>query len=98
MDEKIQRYIDRGKKALSPEKHDYWCKIVPIRVNDFYRGMELNSCLDIIELLNNKYSTIQEAIAMIENQDHSGASFGLVRALVKEFHVERGEEFANSVK
>ena len=86
----------KGREILSEDKWEYWDKIVPIRLRDLYQGMELGCCLDIIKILNND-GTLDEAKEKIENQEHSGMSFGLVCSMVKEFCV-RGSEFVDFVR
>ncbi|ASA22604.1 hypothetical protein [Paenibacillus donghaensis] len=85
----------RGRQVLDQDKWDYWDKIVPVRLNDLYHGMELGCCLDIVRILNEDGS-LEDAKKEIERQGHSGMSFGLVRVMVKEF-CDRGNEFANYV-
>ena len=46
-------WIEKGNKVLDKKHHSLWAKIVPIRLNDLYRGFELGACLDIVEQLNN---------------------------------------------
>ncbi|MNT82855.1 hypothetical protein D3C72_2226450 [compost metagenome] len=58
--------------------------------------MELGACLDIVNILNNN-GPLDEAKKTIESQGHTGMSFGLVCAMVKEFS-DRGEEFVNYVR
>ena len=86
----------KGREVLPMDKWEYWDKIVPIRLGDLYRGMELKCCLDIVKLLNDG-GTLDEAKTMIEDQGHSGMSFGLVRSMVREF-CDRGHEFAQYVR
>lgn len=57
--------------------------------------MELGACLDIVEELN-KGCTLEVAKTIIDNQNHSGWSFGLVCAMVKAFS-ERGKDFVEYV-
>lgn len=90
------KWRNKGHEVLSQDHWVYWDKIVPIRLNDLYHGMELGCCLDIVKILNNG-GTLDEAKAMIDSQDHSGMSYGLVRNMVKEF-AERGKEFSEYVK
>ncbi len=92
----IDIWINRGKEVLSKDKWDYWKEIVPIRLRDLYHGMELGCCLDIVKILNND-GTLEEAKLEIEKQDHSGMSYSLVRAMVREF-CDRGEEFVEYTK
>lgn len=87
---------EKGREVLTKDKWYFWDEIVPIRLNDLYRGMELNACLKIVKILNNG-GTLDEAKAEIESQDHSGTSFGLVCAMVKEFS-ERGNDFVDYVR
>lgn len=88
-------WIKKGKEVLTEDKWDYWSEIVPIRLGDLYHGMELGCCLDIVKILNNN-GTLEEANKEINKQNHSGMSFGLVRAMVREF-CTRGDEFAQYV-
>lgn len=82
---------DKGRAFVKLDKLDLWDKCVPARLNDLYHGMELGACEEIIIALNNG-CTIGEAKTIIENQNHSGMSYGLVRSMVREF-AERGQEF-----
>ncbi len=91
-----KEWMNKGREILTEDKWEYWDKIVPIRLNDLYHGMELRCCLDIVKLLNNN-RTLDEAKEMIEGQNHSGMSFGLVCAMVREF-CDRGKEFVDYVR
>ena len=84
-------WIGKGEKILDKKHHKLWTKIVPIRLDDMYRGMELGNCLEIVEQLN-KGAELEEVKPLIENQGHSGMSFGLVCSMVREF-ADRGTEF-----
>ena len=92
---KAKLLMDKGREILDKSKWKLWDKIVPIRLNDLYQGMELKCCLDIVEILNK--GTLEEAKREIESQGHSGMSFGLVCSMVKEFSL-KGEEFVNYVR
>ncbi len=81
---------------MEEKYRELWAKCVPIRLNDLYQGMELSSCLDIVEQLNNG-KQLKEVKTLIKNQGHSGMSFGLVCSMVKSF-CNRGEEFVNYVR
>lgn len=84
-------WVEKGKNILDKKHHELWTKIVPIRLGDLYQGMELGNCLEIVEQLN-KGAELEEVKPLIENQGHSGMSFGLVCSMVREF-ADRGNEF-----
>lgn len=94
--ELTEQWIKKGAEILDEDKLELWNKIVPIRLSDLYRGMELGNCLDIVKILKDG-GTLDEAKAEMEKQGHSGMSFSLVCAMVKEFS-PKGEEFVNYVK
>ena len=93
--EKSKYYMQKGREILHESKWELWDKIVPIRLNDLYQGMELKCCLDIVEILNK--GTLQDAKKEIENQGHSGMSFGLLCSMLKEFS-PRGQEFVDFIR
>lgn len=90
-----KQWIEKGHKILDEKYWSEWDKCVPIRLGDLYHGMELQCCLDIVEPLNNGCE-LKEVAKIMEDQNHSGMSWGLVRAMVRAF-CDRGEEFANFV-
>lgn len=94
--ELIKVWVQKGRDVLTEDKWELWDEIVPIRLSDLYEGMELGACLDIVSILNNN-GTLEEAKEKIENQGHSGMSFGLVCSMVKEFS-SRGKEFVDYVR
>lgn len=88
-------WVEEGKKYLREEDLEIWNKTVPIRLKDLYQGMELQSVIDIIKILNKSDDLSQvfdEAKQELNNQGHSGMSYGLVCVLVKRFH-KNGEDF-----
>jgi hypothetical protein len=87
---KTKYWREKARGIIKEDKLDYWDEIVPIRLKDLYQGMELECCLDLAVLL--KEGAFEEAKEMLNNQGHSGMSYGLVCAMLKEF-VDNGEEF-----
>lgn len=84
-------WIEKGKSILDQKHHERWERVVPIRLSDLYRGMELGATLDIIKELN-AGCDLNVAKAIIDGQGHSGISYGLVRSMVKAF-CDRGDDF-----
>lgn len=91
--ELTKEWIEKGKAILAEKYHETWIKCVPIRLGDLYRGMELGNCLTIVKELN-AGCELETAKTIIEEQGHSGMSFGLVCSMVKSF-CDRGSEFAS---
>ena len=92
----IEIWKQKGREILDEDRWQKWDEVVPIRLDDLYRGMELGACLDIVKILNNN-GTLEEAKKEIEKQNHSGMSFNLVCAMVNVF-CNRGEEFVKYVR
>lgn len=92
--ENIPNWIERGHKAFTEDKWEEWDKIVPIRAEDLYHGMELDNTLQIQEILSSEYSeeSFEKAKKCMEEQGHSGMSWSLVCVMIKEF-CNYGEEF-----
>lgn len=91
-----KEWIEKGNTILDEKYHNIWAECVPIRLKDLYQGMELKCCLDIVQELN-KGCNINVAKVIIEDQGHSGMSFGLVCSMVKSF-CDRGDEFVSYVR
>lgn len=89
-------WINKGHKIIDKKYWERWDMIVPIRLSDLYHGMELGACLDIIEPLNNDCK-LSHAKNIIEEQNHSGMSFSLIKSMVKEF-CDRGNDFYKFVE
>src|SRR5699024_3891712 len=93
----VEYYKQQGRKILPKAKWKDWDEIVPIRLSDLYKGMELDSCLNIVKLLN-EGGTLDEAREEFYNQGHSGMSGSLVCYMVEEFaDGDRGKVFRKYV-
>lgn len=90
----IPNWIERGHNLISEDKWEEWDKVVPVRASDLYHGMELDNTLQIQEILMSDYSeeTFEKAKKCMEEQGHSGMSWSLVCAMIREF-CEHGKEF-----
>lgn len=89
--ELTKEWIGKGNAILDEKYHEKWAKCVPIRLDDLYQGMELGATLDIVKKLN-AGCELDVAKGIIEEQGHSGMSFGLVCSMVKSF-CDRGTDF-----
>lgn len=94
--ENTKIWIKYGHSVLDKKYWKEWDKCVPVRLSDLYHGMELGSCIEIIKCLNANES-LQNAKEIIDSQDHSGLSYGLVKNMVRTF-CDRGSEFADYIE
>ena len=92
--ENIPNWIKKGHQVFSKDKLEQWDKIVPIRAEGLYNGMELEHILQIQEILSAGYSEkyFEKAKKCIEEQCHSELSLSLVCNMIKQF-CTHGEEF-----
>ena len=86
-----KQYLVDSLYLINPDQIDEWVKVVDARLSDLYKGFDLASAIEIMKALNGGAS-IKEAKKIIDNQDHSGMSYGVVRLIVKQFS-PRGQEF-----
>lgn len=90
----ISFWKEEGKRVLDKKHWDDWDKVVPARINDLYHGMELGHTLSIIKILNNgNADALKKAREELNNQGHSGTSYALVRAMIRYFDDDLGEDF-----
>ena len=85
--ELVQSYCEKGHKILKEKYWEKYDEIVPIRLNDLYRGMELNAFLEIIEFYD-KHHDLKLCATKFDAQNHSGMSASLVASLIYNFHDE----------
>ena len=93
--EKSRIWMKKGREVLDKSKWELWDRIVPIRLNDLYQGMELKCCLDIVEILNK--GTFEDAKKELETQKHTEMSFELICSMIKDFS-PKGEEFIDYLR
>ena len=93
--ELIEEWKEKGHKILDEKYWSWWDEILPIRLGDLYKGMELGMCLDIVSILNNGCA-LDDAKTVIDNQGHSYMSYHLVRNMVAEL-CDRGKAFAEFI-
>lgn len=84
-------WYKRGLAMIYPQKAGDWKQCVEGRVEDLYNGADLANALDIMEALAQGKS-IEEATAIFEGANHSGASASMVLRIVVNFS-KRGTEF-----
>lgn len=92
-----EEWREKARGVVRPEKLDMWDKIVPIRLGDLYRGMELGCTLKLVKMLDIDKCSLEDAKNEFCSQGHSGISAGLMFSMMKEF-CTMGEEFVSYVR
>lgn len=86
---KTEEYRKLARGLVLESELEFWDEIVPIRLNDLYRGMELDSTLDLIRIMRNEDLPLEDRLTRckteFENQGHSGMSAGLMFAMLARF-------------
>lgn len=94
MKQRIEKFIARGKEVLRADKIKLWSECVPIRLEDLYKGFELDCLLRLEEILKTKTPDCYKlASEELHRQGHSGMSIGLMRSMVHSF-CTNGPDFA----
>lgn len=95
-EELIKQYINDGKKYLIKGKEEEWEKVVPIRVNDLYGGIEIVNTIEILkEYVDNNDPVAAKKV--FDKAGHSGMSAGLVFSILSQL-MENGDEIVKVIK
>lgn len=86
------KYVEKAKGII--DDIETWKKYVPARLNDIYRGMELDCVLELIKLIKDGKS-FKEVENKLNDQGHSYMSYSIVLQLLKVFG---GNDFVTWLK
>ena len=96
----VSEYCDKARGVILEDQYEFWDKIVPIRLGDLYRGMELDATLDLCKIMRDESigydERIRKAYDTFMGQGHSGMSASLVAGMLKAFCPD-GEDLADAV-
>jgi hypothetical protein len=96
----IPIYREKARGVILEDQYEYWDKIVPIRLDDLYHGMELDATLDLCKIMRDESMSYDErlkkAYDTFMNQGHSGMSAGLVASMLRAFCPD-GHDLADAV-
>ena len=83
---KIPYWKEEGKKYIPQPLWEEWEKCVEIRAGDLYHGIELDSLLDILKAIDEgKAKTTDDVEKILDDQNHSGSSYGIMKSMLKTF-------------
>lgn len=89
---KIPEWIKKGEGFIYPERTEEWKECVESRASSlYYHGMDLDDAIEIMEKLESG-ATLDEAKELLDSQDHSNMSYGIVRSIIFLF-AKQGPEF-----
>lgn len=81
------RKVARG--VIIESELEYWDEIVPIRLGDLYRGMELDQVLDCARVMRDetlsRIERLRKAYGIFSDAGHSGMSAGMTMAMLRRF-------------
>ena len=96
----IPEYCEKARGVILEDQYDYWDKIVPIRLDDLYHGMELDCTLNICKIMRDKSinyeKRIKKACDEFMKQGHSGLSACLVTSMLSIF-CPNGKDLADTI-
>jgi len=93
---KIPSWIEMGKTlGIDPALTEDWEKMVKGRAGDLYHGMELDAAIVVMQKLNSG-ATAKDIKETLDDQGHSGASYGMVRWIVETF-ASRGKDIFEEI-
>lgn len=82
--ELTEKWIKWGRENLSEDVQELWEECVPIRLNDLYQGWELDCFKEFFEAYKAGKSK-EELKQVLQDQGHSGMSYGLMCSLICTF-------------
>ena len=88
MPELIKEYCEKAEGIITRDHIAEWKRIVPIRLSDLYKGMELQCTLDLVPLIDD--GCFEEAETIFKKQGHSGMSAGLMFQMLRNFSINGG--------
>ena len=87
--ELTEKYRNEARGLVIESELVYWDKIVPIRLGDIYRGMELQQVLDCCKIMRNESMVFAEKLERAYDKfmsaGHSGMSAALTMAMLRRF-------------
>lgn len=93
---KIPGWIEMGKTlGIDPALAEDWEKMVKIRAGDLYHGLELDAAINVMQKLN-EGATAKDVKEALNDQGHSGASYGIARSIVETFS-PRGKDIYKEI-
>lgn len=94
-----EEYRQKARGLVIESELEYWDEIVPIRLDDIYRGMELQQVIDCAIAMKNTTMTKEErlrrAYKIFMDAGHSGMSASLTMAMLRRF-CPNGNELADA--
>ncbi len=97
--ELTEHYRKVARDVIVESELEYWDKIVPIRLGDIYRGMELDQVLDCARVMRDetlsRIERLHKAYKIFNDAGHSGMSAGLTMAMLRRFCPD-GNELADA--
>ena len=97
--ELTEHYRKAARGVIIESELEYWDEVVPIRLGDIYRGMELDQVLDCARVMQDetlsREERLRKAYKIFDDAGHSGMSAWLTMAMLRRFCPD-GNELADA--
>ena len=97
--ELTEHYRKAARGVIIESELEHWNEVVPIRLSDIYRGMELNQVLDCSRVMQDdtlsREERLRKAYKIFDDAGHSGMSAWLTMAMLRRFCPD-GNELADA--
>lgn len=94
-----EEYKEKARGLVRESELEEWNRVVPIRLGDIYRGIELDQTLDCCRVMRDETLTreqrLRKAYKLFQDAGHSVNSAGLTMAMLRHFCPD-GNELANA--
>lgn len=95
-----EKYRKEARGVILEDEYEYWDKIVPVRLKDLYRGMELENTLELCRIMRKEElpydDRLRAAYDFFMASGHSGMSASLVASMLRRF-CPNGNDLADAV-
>lgn len=94
-----EMYRKRARGLVLDETLESWDEVVPIRLGDIYRGMELGNVLECCSVMRDeslsREERLRKAYGIFADEGHSGTSAAITMAMLRKFCPD-GNELADA--
>lgn len=92
----VPKLIEESADLIKPDTNGEWRECLDIRAKDLYHGTDSRSAIDLMKA-HSQGASQEDLKKMLDEQGHSGSSYGMVMAIIKHFY-KAGDSLAETLK